>query len=380
MKVALSGWFWPRPETGSGQYLRHLLRALSELADAPKLWLIAPPEAVKVSELPKGLSYHPLPLPPLPSSLAKVWWEQVILPRQAARLGVDLLHIPYWAPPMRSPVPTVVTVHDIIPLLLPDYRGGVLPRLYTALVAATSRGATHLITDSEASRSDILSHLHIPAAQVTAIPLAADATFSPHPTTEDEAIRRRLGVDRRGYILYLGGFDRRKNLAALFAAFAIVHEALPESHLVIAGKLPRRDSPFTPDPRRLMAEVGVDAEAVSFPGFIPEADKPALYRGAQLFAYPSRYEGFGLPPLEAMVCGVPVVGSDAASLPEVIGMGGILTAPDEIDAMAGAMIQLLIEEPFYAEMRRAALTQARRFAWAETARRTAALYASLAAR
>ncbi len=375
MNVALNGWFWSRPETGSGQYLRHLVAALRRVAPDLRLTLCAPPGSVGAGTLPEGVAFHPLPLPPLPAAAAKVWWEQRLFPRAAARLGADLLHVPYWAPPMRSPLPLVVTIHDIIPLLLRDYRGSAAVRLYTAMVAAASRGAAHLLTDSEASRRDIIARLHLPPQRVTAVPLAVDRSrYTPDGAPEDAAIRRRLGVGE-DYLLYLGGFDRRKNLATLFAAFAIVHEALPETRLVVAGRLPRRDSAFAPHPRRLMREAGVEAEAVHFLGFVAEEEKPALYRGARLFVYPSRYEGFGLPPLEAMACGLPVVGSDAASLPEVIGSGGVLTSPDDVEGIAGAMIQLCIDEAFHARMRAAALREAARFSWETTAERTAAIYA-----
>ncbi len=374
MKIALSGWFWPRPETGSGQYLHYLLAALRRASPDLALHLLAPPEFVEAEALPAGVDFHPLPLPPWPKAIAKVWWEQFTLPQAAARLGVDLLHIPYWAPPMRSPLPLVVTVHDLIPLLLREYRGSAAVRLYTAMVAAASRGASQLLTDSEASRRDILAHLRVEATRVHAVPLAVGEAYRPNPAPDDEVILRRYGLEA-GYLLYLGGFDRRKNLETLFAAFAFVREALPEAVLVVAGRLPKEDSPFAPDPRRLVAEAGLEAEAVRFLGFVPEEAKAALYRGARLFAYPSRYEGFGLPPLEAMACGTPVVGSEAASLPEVIGAGGILTDPDDAEGMAGAMIQLLIEEPFHAEMQQAALTQASRFSWERTARLTTEVYA-----
>ncbi len=374
MKVALSGWFWPRPETGSGQYLRHLVRALRRGHPDVALHLLAPPDFVEAGSLPEGVAFHPLPLPSLPRPVAKVWWEQGILPKAAARMGADLLHVPYWAPPMRSPLPLVVTIHDLIPLLLRDYRGPAAVRLYTAMVAAASRGVAQIVTDSEASRRDILAHLAVAPARVTVAPLAVGSEYRPTPSATDAAVLRRYGLEP-GYLLYLGGFDRRKNLATLFAAFAIVREALPEARLVVAGRLPAEDSAFAPDPRRLMAGAGVEAEAVRFLGFVPEGEKAALYRGARLFAYPSRYEGFGLPPLEAMACGTPVVGSEATSLPEVVGAGGVLAAPDDVEGMAGAMIQLLIDDGFHAGMRAAALRQAARFSWERTASITVESYA-----
>ena len=149
-----------------------------------------------------------------------------------------------------------------------------------------------------------------------------------------------------------------------------------ECLLVIAGRLPERDTPFTPDPRRLAREQGIDERLVRFIGFVDEDedDKPTLYRGAVAFIFPSRYEGFGLPPLEALACGTPVVGSNVASIPEVVGDGGVLLPPDDAEGMAGALIQLATDERFRAELSHRALAQATRFSWERTARETLAAY------
>ncbi|MGD8966553.1 MAG: glycosyltransferase family 1 protein [Anaerolineae bacterium] len=370
MHVVINGWFWDSPTTGSGQYTRRLVEALAALDPELRLSLITPGRERQV--LTASCVLHPVSCSR--SNLGKVWFEQVAFPRACAELGADVAHVPYWAPPLRSPVPVVVTIHDLIPLLLRQYRGGPLQRLYTALVGASARGATMVLTDSQASRRDILAHLGLQAERVRAIPLAADDRYSPGPTPEDEGIRARYDLPDR-YVLYLGGFDVRKNLSAALAAYCWVGPVVAEDcPLVIAGRLPEQDTAFTPDPRRLMEEQGVSQEFVHFAGFVEEPHKPALYRGAVAFIFPSRYEGFGLPPLEALACGTPVVGSDTASLPEVIGNAGVLLPPDDAEGMAGALIQLAIDEDFRAEMGRRALTQSARLSWDRTARATLAAY------
>ena len=176
-------------------------------------------------------------------------------------------------------------------------------------------------------------------------------------------------------MLYLGGFDVRKNVATALATYRWAGPAIGEEcPLVIAGRLPKRDTPFAPDPRRLAREQEVDEQCVRFIGFVDEVDKPALYRGAVAFIFPSRYEGFGLPVLEALACGTPVVGSDAASIPEVVGSAGVLLPPDDAEGMAGALIQLATDEGFRAELSRRALAQAARFSWERTAQETLAAY------
>ena len=299
--------------------------------------------------------------------------------RTCRRLGADVAHVPYWAPPLRPSVPTVVTIHDLIPLLLREYRGSPWVRLYTTLVSTAARSAALVLTDSEASRQDIIAHLGLPAERVRVIYLAADARYTSTPVPEDIQIRARYSLPDR-YVLYLGGFDVRKNVTTVLSTYRragpVIGEACP---LVIAGRLPERDTPFTPDPRRLAREQDIDERFVHFTGFVDEGDKPALYRGAVAFIFPSRYEGFGLPPLEALACGTPVVGSDVSSIPEVVGDAGVLLPPDDAEGMAGALIQLATDDRFHAELGRRAPAQATRFSWKRAARKVLAAYRDVAA-
>jgi glycosyltransferase involved in cell wall biosynthesis len=372
LRVALSGWFWENPETGSGQYVRSLVTELARSQPAPQFVVLVPSAPVETADhLAPNVSVRVVPA--RRTHLGKVWWEQIVVPRTARHLGADLLHVPYWAPPMRSSLPTVVTVHDLIPLLLKPYRGSTLVRLYTAFVRATSPRATLLLTDSEASRQDILRHLRVPPARVRLVHLAADEVFRSTPAPNDDAVLREMGLSP-GYVLYLGGFDVRKNLRSVFATFVCVSQTVADAQLVIAGKLPAMDSDFAPDPRRLAREVGIPEARVRFVGFVPESAKPALYRGARAFMYPSIYEGFGLPPLEALACGVPVVGSNTSSLPEVVGDAGVLVDPDDVAGIADALIRLLRDDAFHIEMQQRAMHQAARFSWAKTAQATFAAY------
>jgi glycosyltransferase involved in cell wall biosynthesis len=191
---------------------------------------------------------------------------------------------------------------------------------------------------------------------------------------EDAATRAAYDLPER-YVLYLGGFDWRKNLKTVLETYRWAGRRIGNDYpLVIAGRLPDKDTRFTPDPCRLREEVGVSADFVHFSGFIEEADKPALYRGARAFLFPSRYEGFGLPPLEALACGVPVVASDAASLPEIVGSAGALLPPDDAEGMARKLIELALDDHLHREMSRRALNQAATFSWQRTAEATLAAY------
>lgn len=367
MRVGINALFLELPGTGSGQYTRHLLEALAKVDPATEYLLFSPG--------PISNTQYPI------SNWTKLWFEQVAFPLACRRSDLDLAHVPYFASPLFPTVPTVVTIHDLIPLLLPAYRGSLLVRTYTRLVAAAARKAEAIITVSKASKRDIVRHLHIPPERIHVTYEAAGEAFQP---VEDEAqlaaIRQKYALPER-YLLYLGGFDQRKNLSTLLRAFSLLvnkqtHRVLSlskEARLVIAGQLPGRDTPRFPDPRRLVRELGVE-ERVTFTGWVPEEDKPALLSGATAFVFPSLYEGFGLPPLEAMACGTPVIASNRSSLPEVVGEGGVLVEPTDVEALAGAMEALLTDDALRAELQQEALAQAAKFSWQQTALETLAVY------
>ncbi len=370
MRLILGGWFWGQERTGSGQYLHALYRALPgvrpdiEIVLAVPEWAQAPPGAVHV----------PLPLAKVSRNLAKVWFEQVSLPALARRMKADVLHVPYWAPPALHTTSVVVTIHDLIPLLLPEYGGGLLGRLYTSLVSRTARHADLVLTDSDASRSDILRMLRLPGERVRRVWLAASARYRPvRDPSLLQSVRSKYALPDR-FFLYLGGFDTRKNVGTLLRAWkgyaSTTRNPVP---LVVAGKLPDVDSDFAPDPRRQATELGVE-NGVLFPGWIAEEDKPSLYTMALAFAFPSRYEGFGLPVLEAMACGTAVLASDASSLPEVVGDAGVLLPPEDADAWSRALKRIDEDDDWRKEMERSALVRASRFSWERTALETALAY------
>jgi glycosyltransferase involved in cell wall biosynthesis len=209
---------------------------------------------------------------------------------------------------------------------------------------------------------------------VRTVYLAAGEHYAPTPAPDDAQVRARYDLPER-YALYLDGFDVRKNVTAVFGAYRRAQVAIGEMcPLVIAGRLPREDAPFFPDPRRLAREHGVDERLVRFTGYVEEADKPAVYRGAVAFLFPSQYEGFGLPPLEALACGTPVIGSDASAIPEIVGDAGVLLPPSDTKGMTEALIRLATDEGYHAELSRRAQAQAARFSWRRTAQETLAAY------
>ncbi len=355
MKIAFNGVFWNQPATGSGQYLRALLPALERRAPDIEVAVIAPKAG---------------------GNLAKLWFEQVAFANACRRERADIAHVPYWASPFFLPTRTVVTIHDLIPLLLPAYRGSPLVRAYTRLVAASARRADAVIADSQCSARDIVQHLGIDAARVRVVYLAADPRY--RPIDDTAAVRRKYALPDK-YLLYLGGFDQRKNVRAMIEAFARLPEFYAAGYrLVLAGVNLGADSAFFPNPQRIAREVGLPDNAIQYLGWVEEADKPALYSAAAVFLFASTYEGFGLPPLEALACGAPVICSNAASLPEVVGDAAMLVGPRDAGAWADALRAVLTDDARRAGMRARGITQAKKFSWERAADETFGVYRSVA--
>lgn len=349
MHVLVSGWFWGQPNTGSGQYLHRLLPHLAALnaparernaADNPgrpqppdpdqsanyqkqaRYTLLLPGPPVESEQLnalvayPSQLTAVVAPPPPLPRQLAKLYWEQLTVPRRARSLGADLLLVPYWAAPLWQPAPTVVTIHDLIPLLLPPYRGGWTNRFYTTLVSTSARRCSAVLTVSEASKRDIVRHLGLPDERVTTVYHGPNREDNSTRRSEvDTALSRNRQVARKyvlpeRYFLYLGGFDVRKNLLGIVRAYRRYLDlgGDPAVKLVVAGKPPQTDTPFFPDPQRLVRQLEL-TDYVRFIGWVDEGDKEPLFAGATAFLFPSLYEGFGMMLLEAMDAGSPVITS-----------------------------------------------------------------------
>ena len=416
MHIVISGMFWDEPTVGSGQYLRGLIGALPGVAPGHRVTVLvpastraprtrqqapgaaAPPpvadDRAGLDAVPPGVEttdtasqdqaviQHPTsfilvktPFDGRSKNLAKLWFEQVGVPLAAARLRADVLHVPYFAPPLWSPAPLVATVLDVIPLRLPEYRGRAAVRAYMGLVAHTARRAGRVIAISDHSWGEIVATLGIPAERVTTVPLAAGPQYRPQDPAAVAEARARYGL-RGPLVYYVGGLDARKNLDTLVRAFARVRRAGgPPATLVLAGRALGGDARLFPDLDALIEAEGV-ADAVRRAA-VPPADGPLLYAAADVFAFPSRYEGFGLPPLEAMACGAPVVASDASSLPEVLGDAALLVPPDDVAGWAAALWRVLADAQLRDELRRRGLERAALFSYERTARETVAVYATV---
>jgi glycosyltransferase involved in cell wall biosynthesis len=286
------------------------------------------------------------------------------------RRPVDLLHVQYTAPPF-APCPVIATIHDLAFEHLPETfnrRSWMQLRL---TVRRTARRAAHILTVSEFSRRDIMETYGIAPERITVTPEAAPESFTPATAVEIERVRARYKIEG-DYILAVGSIQPRKNLALLLAAYSDLlqrHVRAKLPRLVIVGKR----AWLYEHTLRLVGDLGL-TNNVTFTGYVPERDLPPLYSGALCFVYPSYFEGFGLPPVEAMKCGAPVITGDRTSLPEVVGEAGLTVDPFDRDALAGAVSRVIDDAGLRQTLRERGFTRARMFDWRETARLTLGAY------
>ncbi len=310
-------------------------------------------------------------LSPLPTvnPIARICWEQSGLPFQAARRRVTLLHGTVNVVPLLFPGPTVVTVHDLSFLRMPEQFPPLKARYLKAAVDLSTRKATHIIAVSEHTRQDLIELLQLPEERISVVYSGAAPSFRPLPSAECEAFRRaRLGG--RPMILHVGTLQPRKNIDVLIRAFAAVRrrERLPHVLALVGARGWMYDDLFA-----LVQREGL-GEHVNFVDFVASDQLPLWYNSADLFAYPSAYEGFGLPVLEAMACGVPVVTSTSSSLVELAGDAAITVAPGSQEALELALTRVLGDEPLRRRLREHGLLRASAFSWDRTASNTVAVY------
>jgi glycosyltransferase involved in cell wall biosynthesis len=297
----------------------------------------------------------------------QLWWDQVVFPWRGGRARADLLVSPGMSAPVVRGRPVVLTVYDLALTRHPEWLPTRRSRWYWGRwIPFTARHASRVVVSSESTRRDLEELAGLSRARVSVIPLGAPLPVTQVAPAAVAAIRRRYGLEGP-YLLYVGTVDRRKDLETLVRALPL----LPGSwSLALAGTLIAGRTRLP----ELVREAGLTAR-VRFLGFVPDDDLPPLYAGATVFVYPSHYEGFGLPPLEAMACGTPVVSYNVTSLPEVIGDAGVLLDPPVApEALARAVARLVDDAALRADLVARGRERVGRFDWAETARRTHAVY------
>jgi glycosyltransferase involved in cell wall biosynthesis len=352
-----------RRESGIGQYIVHLAYLLPRV-DAGRAYTILQSRKDRID------------LPDAPNARRLNLWtpshhrfEQFALPIELSCARFDLLHSPDFIPPFRGQYRRMITVHDLTFLRYPQYLTPESRRYYNDQITHAVSIADHILADSHATKTDLIDLLGVPPAQITVVWLAHDERFRPKAAQFTRPRLDRLGV-RGTYLLFVGTFEPRKNVAGLLNAYRILLDrAGSVLQLVIAG---RRGWLFDETVAQV-EHLGL-RERVVFLDAASDDDLLALYNGAATLILPSHYEGFGLPVLEAMACGTPVVISDRGSLPEIAGSAALVVDPDDPDALAASIERILRDPDLAAQLRQKSLARAAEFTWERCARETLAAY------
>lgn len=358
---------------GIGRYTRGFVRSLAKLDSRNEyvLFHAAPGRKIISSAIIDAPNFRRCGIRLSERALAILWHRlKVPLPINVFTGHVDLFHAPdYTLPPVRRAA-SIVTVHDLSFLLYPECaEQGLRAYLERAVLSSVSR-ADFVVVDSQSTRNDLVCLLDVAPTKVEVVYPGVDERFRPldgDPTLAE--VKARWQLDRP-FILNVGTLEPRKNQARLIQAYALLKERTSLTHqLVIAGGR----GWLYEDIFRRVNELGLKQD-IRFLGYTTEEDLPALYNLADLFVFPSLYEGFGLPPLEAMACGTPVVSSNSSSLPEVVGDAAIQVRPVDADALATTLEQVLGNDSLRQELRAKGLERAKLFTWEAAARRLLSIY------
>ena len=354
------------PKTGDRTYALNLTRSLARV-DRQHDYLLYTATETRLTQF-DAPNFEPVVLPADPAW----WWTPFTFPRDLARSDVSVAHVQYIIPP-HTPCPIITTVHDVafrkFPRLFPAKHSVLL----NTLIPIAVHRAARVIVGSENTKRDLIQYYRVPEQKIAVTPYAADAIYQPMDRADArQAVRDRFGI-ARPYVLSVGVLQPRKNLPRLVRAFAEIRHEVPHV-LVLVGKQGWAHW----DLQQAIKETRI-ADRIVFTNYVADADLPVLYAGADLFVYPSIYEGFGLPPLEAMACGTAVLTSNSSSLPEVVGDAGRMVDPLDMEALAREMEALLLDRAERERLAAAGLERSKRFSWDETARQTVQVYEAVAA-
>jgi glycosyltransferase involved in cell wall biosynthesis len=372
MRVGYLTYGLDRSPTGIGRYAAELLTSLVQVAGSTEIVVLATEDSDTL-QLGKLCEYHRIPhcrtLPALMSL------GNLKLRMAASRYGLDAIHDPNGIAPFLWLGPetrSIVTLCDAFAYVHPESHNRLDNWRYRWYLPYALRRLDAVITISECSRADLINYLALTPEIVDVIPAGVNDRFNPDCNgTGVDAVLHRYGISSP-YLLYVGALNDRKNVARLLEAYSRVRQQHPDVHLVIAGRRQWKTDAIEQAVRSLESD-----RAVHFTGYVKDEDLPALYRSAIAFIFPSLYEGFGLPPLEAMACGTPVITSNVSSLPEVTGNAAMLIDPYDVDDLARAIDRVLRDEALREQLRKNGLERASLFKWQQAALRTLRLYESV---
>ncbi|MGB7926333.1 MAG: glycosyltransferase family 1 protein [Pyrinomonadaceae bacterium] len=363
MRIGIDGIPLHYLKTGVGHYTFEVARCLALASPPDEFELISPHPFVSQpgdgddTEAPPNLRAVQVET----NLLERRWWT-IGLPRYIKRHPLALFHGTNFEVPLWKRCPTVLTIHDLSVLLYPETHQRRFVYRTRLMLPLMSRSATMIVTPSESVRREVCQHLRAAPEKVVAVPEAARRIFRQMPPAQAATVRERLGVEDR-FLLYVGTIEPRKNLIALVRAFVeILRTTTLRPQLVIAGK-----KGWLSDDLYAYIKASETADRILFTGYVTDDELRALYSSCSAFVYPSMYEGFGLPPLEAMACGAPVIASDIGSIREAVGDAARLVDPKDVNALARRIVNLLEDDGERRHLSAAGLKHAARFSWERTA-------------
>jgi len=371
MKIGIDGRAakWYRG-TGIGTYTYRLLSALNSLQKANEYLLFMPKSSncdILFSD-----NFH---IKNISEGNKNNFWDEVNIPNILVDKDMELYHVPQNGVglPQEKTLPFVITLHDIIPYKMPETVGDTYLRIFNEEMPDIVKRCDGIITVSEYSKNDIANYFNFPKGKIYVTHLAAEDIY--YPIDKEKAniiIKNQYGITG-DYILYVGGFSPRKNIVGLIEAFSkLVTKYKEDIKLVIAGKQGKSYSIY----KKRAIDLGLE-DKVLFPGFIEVEHLPYLYNAAKLLAYPSFYEGFGLPPVEAMACGIPVITSNVTSIPEVLGDSAVFINPHDVDELYSSMYEVLCDEKLRDRLIIKGLVRSSELSWKKTAKKTLLAYSKI---
>ena len=368
MRIGIDATALPPQPVGAGNYMIQLIRALVAAGTEQQLVIFAQAKGPGLIDLPPGSPVE-WQLVDDSSPGRRFIWEQVALPRLVRKAKVDMLHSLHYTKPWSLPCSSVVTFHDMTYYLYPELHARTRRVIFPTAMRVSSRQADAILTVSESTRNDVIRLLNVDPGKIFTTQLGVDQKFR---VTQDADAKDQVASHYdlpRKFILYLGTIEPRKNLPLLIRSYASLVENGTDHRLVLAGKF----CWVYEGVLNLVKQLGLEGR-VHFTGYVAQEDLPLLYNLASLFVYPTFYEGFGLPVLEAMACGVPVITSEIASLPEIVGEAGLLVQPGDQHALSDAIKKVLGDPAYRDKLIRDGLIRAKLFSWERTAQLTKQVY------
>lgn len=372
MRIGFDATALPHQITGAGNYIIQVLRELALLNAASdsgdSIVIFAQQHSYEQIGIAPSAGVEWVLLADRPPA-QRLIWEQIGFPASLRRARIDLLHSPHYTRPFNLPCKSVVTFHDMTFFLFPHLHTPAKRLFFPLAIRASARLADQVLASSESTRQDIIRILKIDARKVRTVHLGVSPAYRPVTDPQKLAsVRSRYQLPEH-FILYVGVVEPRKNLPLLIQAYRLLVERGMQAPLVIAGKMGWMYAEFLRQLQTLQIQ-----EKVHLAGYIPAEDLPIVYNLADVFVYPSIYEGFGLPPLEAMACGTPVITSAVSSMPEHVGEAGMLVAPQDELALADAIQRVFNDPDLRRSLSQKGPPQAAQFTWKKTAQETMQIY------